>query len=137
MPGGLLTIFRDCGDAVHITQDVFEVQRSEALRPQPVTDGAVSDCNKATALEIQEQRSRIDGILTPVEIAKIRRHLNLNQKDASRIFGGGINAFNRYERGTNPIPKPLSMLLLLLDKHPEQLQELLMPHQSDYRIRSI
>ncbi|CAM4409122.1 MAG: Antitoxin MqsA [Legionella sp.] len=90
-------------------------------------EGVISpEDNKATALEIQGHRSRIDGILTPNEIAKIRKHLNLNQKDASRLFGGGINSFNRYERGTNPIPKPLSMLLVLLDKHPEQLQELLM-----------
>lgn len=104
-------------------------------------EGVISpEDNKATALEIQGHRSRIDGILSPVEIAKIRKHLNLNQKDASRIFGGGINSFNRYERGTNPIPKPLSMLLVLLDKHPDQLQELLMsqaPNPSEYRARPL
>jgi HTH-type transcriptional regulator/antitoxin MqsA len=103
-------------------------------------EGVISpEQNKATAFEIQEQRARIDGLLTPVEIAKIRKHLNLNQKDASHIFGGGINAFNRYERGVNPIPKPLSMLLLLLDKHPEQLQELLMSQtdKSEYAVRSM
>lgn len=33
----------------------------------------------------------MDGVLTPDEIAKKRKHLNLNQKDAGRLFGGGIN----------------------------------------------
>lgn len=96
--------------------------------------------NKTTALKIREHRSRMDGVLTPGEIAKKRKHLNLNQEDAGRLFGGGINPFNRYERRTNPILKPLSMLLVLLDKHPEQLQELLvcqLPNPSEYSTRSL
>lgn len=124
----------------HYKGHAFDIMQP-ALWCNSCGEGIISpEDNKSVALEIQEQRSRIDGILTPVEIAKIRKHLNLNQKDASRIFGGGINAFNRYERGANPIPKPLSMLLLLLDKHPEQLEELLMaqaPNKSEYTVRSI
>jgi HTH-type transcriptional regulator/antitoxin MqsA len=80
--------------------------------------------NKAVQAIIQEEKARIDGLLTPKEIQKIRKFLHLNQKDASRLFGGGINAFNRYENGVTPIPKPLSLLLTLLKKHPNQLDEL-------------
>lgn len=80
--------------------------------------------NKAVQVNIQEEKARIDGLLTPQQIQKIRKFLKLNQKEASRLFGGGINAFNRYENGVTPIPKPLSMLLTILEKHPSQLDEL-------------
>lgn len=85
--------------------------------------------NKLVMVDIQEEKAKIDGLLSPSEIQKIRRSLKLNQKEASQLFGGGINAFNRYEKGVNPIPKPLSLLLTLLEKHPDQLNELIgMPH---------
>ncbi|WP_058532885.1 type II toxin-antitoxin system MqsA family antitoxin [Legionella saoudiensis] len=124
--GELAAIHEGRKTTYHYKKHSFEIIQP-ALWCDSCGEGVISpEDNKATALEIQEHRSRIDGILTPGEITKIRKHLNLNQKDASRLFGGGINSFNRYERGTNPIPKPLSMLLVLLDKHPEQLNELLM-----------
>lgn len=88
-------------------------------------EGIISpDDSKAVSEEMQTHRARIDGILAPAEIAAIRKHLKLNQKQAGAIFGGGVNAFNRYERGVNPVPKPLSMLLCILERHPEQLQEI-------------
>lgn len=62
--------------------------------------------------------------MAPVEIEHIRKKLKLTQKDASVLFGGGVNAFNRYEKGVNPIPKPLSLLLTILGNHPEQLREI-------------
>lgn len=39
------------------------------------------------------------GLLTAEKIAEIRRHLTINQKEASALFGGGANAFNKYESG--------------------------------------
>jgi HTH-type transcriptional regulator/antitoxin MqsA len=82
------------------------------------------DDNKAVLATIQEEKAQIDGLLTPKQIQKIRKFLKLNQKEASRLFGGGINAFNRYENGASSIPKPLSLLLTILEKHPGQLDEL-------------
>ena len=82
------------------------------------------DDHKAVQVEIQEQKSLIDGLLTPSAIQKIRESLKLTQKQAGQLFGGGINAFNRYETGVNPVPRPLSLLLILLEKHPKQLAEL-------------
>lgn len=61
------------------------------------------------------------------EIAKsyrsIRQKLGLTQKQAGEIFGGGINAFSRYERGITEAPLATEKLLRLLDKHPELLKE--------------
>ncbi|KTC81954.1 type II toxin-antitoxin system MqsA family antitoxin [Legionella cincinnatiensis] len=81
--------------------------------------------NKAVQAEIQAHKSKIDGILSPLEVQQIRKQLRLTQKEAGALFGGGVNAFNRYEKGINPIPKPLSLLLIILKRHPEQLREIL------------
>ncbi|OGR33971.1 MAG: hypothetical protein A2005_12560 [Desulfuromonadales bacterium GWC2_61_20] len=57
------------------------------------------------------------------EIRRIRMKLGLTQKQAAEIFGGGVNAFSRYERGeVEPGPSTVK-LLHLLDKHPELLRE--------------
>lgn len=53
-----------------------------------------------------------------------RKKLNLTQSQASRITGGGQNAFSRYEtRAAPPLPAVIN-LFKLLDKHPDMLKEL-------------
>jgi len=42
---------------------------------------------------------------------------------AAEIFGGGVNAFSRYENGKTKPPLALIKLLKLLDRHPELLSE--------------
>ncbi|WP_124948712.1 type II TA system antitoxin MqsA family protein [Sulfuriferula thiophila] len=54
----------------------------------------------------------------------IRRKLKLNQAEAGRLFGGGVSAFSEYERGKTQPPKSTVLLLKLLDKHPELLEEI-------------
>ena len=41
---------------------------------------------------------KIDGLLTAQEIVALRNKLGLTQQDAAKIFGGGANAFSKYER---------------------------------------
>lgn len=43
---------------------------------------------------------------------------------AAEIFGGGINAFSRYENGKTKPPLALVKLLRWLDRHPERLNEM-------------
>lgn len=57
-------------------------------------------------------------------IKQIRNKLGLSQKQAGMIFGGGINAFSRYETGKAQPPKSLLLLLKLLDKYPHLLKEI-------------
>ena len=71
----------------------------------------------------QEVNARL---FSPEEIAKVREKLHLTQQEAAVIFGGGINAFSRYESGKTKPPVALVKLLRLLDKHPELLDELRM-----------
>src|ERR1700691_4202296 len=48
----------------------------------------------------------------------------LDQREAAQIFGGGINAFSRYENGKTKPPLSLVKLLKVLDRHPELLNEI-------------
>lgn len=59
----------------------------------------------------------------PAFIARVRTKLNIGQREAGLIFGGGVNAFNRYEAGKSKPPVSLIQLLGLLDRHPDLLQE--------------
>jgi HTH-type transcriptional regulator/antitoxin MqsA len=63
------------------------------------------------------------AIVDPVFIASVRKKLNLGQKEAADIFGGGINAFSRYENGKTKPPLALVKLLKVLDRHPDLLNE--------------
>ncbi|HEX5338779.1 MAG TPA: type II toxin-antitoxin system MqsA family antitoxin [Gallionella sp.] len=53
----------------------------------------------------------------------IRKKLGLRQADAGKLFGGGVSAFSDYERGKTQPHKSTVLLLKLLDKHPELLDE--------------
>lgn len=52
-----------------------------------------------------------------------RKRLGLKQAEAADLFGGGINAFSEYERGIRQPSKSTVLLLKLLDRHPELLNE--------------
>lgn len=63
------------------------------------------------------------GIVPPEYITAVRKKLGVNRREAGEIFGGGPNAFSRYETGkTNP-SIPLVMMLKLLDRHPDLWDE--------------
>jgi len=47
---------------------------------------------------IRDSKKQIDGLLSAREIKAIREKLKLSQTDAASVFGGGKNAFSKYER---------------------------------------
>lgn len=51
----------------------------------------------------------------------VRKKLALDQREAAEIFGGGVNAFSRYEKGKTMPPLALVKLLKVLDRHPDLL----------------
>ena len=63
-------------------------------------------------------------VVDPAFIMKVRRKLRLDQREAGEIFGGGANAFSRYENGRTLPPVALLKLLKVLDRHPELLEEI-------------
>jgi HTH-type transcriptional regulator/antitoxin MqsA len=61
---------------------------------------------------------------TGEELRRIRKKLKINQAEASKLTGGGHNAFSRYETGKVAATPAVINLFRLLDKHPEAVEEL-------------
>lgn len=63
----------------------------------------------------------------PAYIRLVRDKLGLTQKEAGEMFGGGVNAFSRYELGKVSPPLSLLVLFQLLERHPQLLAEIRRP----------
>ena len=63
------------------------------------------------------------AFVDPAYIAGVRKKLNLDQRQAAEFFGGGVNAFSRYETGKTQPSLALVKLLRVLDKHPQLIKE--------------
>ena len=70
------------------------------------------------------QRQVNAAFVDPHYITRVRRKLDLDQRQAAELFGGGVNAFSRYENGKTKPPLALVKLLKQLDRHPDLLDEL-------------
>lgn len=89
---------------------------------EAVFDAAESQRVSAAMLAFNKQVNA--AIVNPDFIASVRKKLALNQQEAAEIFGGGVNAFSRYESGKIKPPLALVKLLKVLDRHPELLVEI-------------
>jgi HTH-type transcriptional regulator/antitoxin MqsA len=89
---------------------------------EPVLDDTEARRVNAAMLEFHKQVNAAS--VDPAFIVSVRKKLNLDQKEAGDLFGGGVNAFSRYENGKTRPPVALVKLLKLLDKHPELLPEI-------------
>ncbi len=87
-----------------------------------VLDAAESARTSAAMLDFNKQVNA--SIVDPAFIASVRNKLALDQREAAEIFGGGVNAFSRYENGRTKPPLALVKLLKVLDRHPELLSEI-------------
>lgn len=124
-----------CGaaEAVHDTRDMPYTYKTESTVIHSVTGVYCAACGEAI-LEAGES-ARVSAamlvfnkqvnasIVDPAFITTVRKKLALDQREAAEIFGGGINAFSRYENGKTKPPVALIKLLMLLDRHPELLSE--------------
>ncbi|WP_201194206.1 type II toxin-antitoxin system MqsA family antitoxin [Pseudomonas fluorescens] len=83
------------------------------------------DTDSAERYSEASDKLLVDGLqIMGSEVRRIRRKLQLTQKDAVKwLSGGGHNAFSRYERGELAPPQPLFILMRLLDRHPHLLAE--------------
>ena len=88
---------------------------------ESVLDTAESARVSAAMLAFNRQVNA--SIVDPVFIADVRKKLALDQREAAEIFGGGVNAFSRYENGKTKPPLALVKLFKLLERHPELLNE--------------
>jgi len=71
-----------------------------------------------------ELRAKVEGVLNPRQVASIRERLNLSQRRAGELLGGGPRAFQKYESGGQQVSVPMANLLRLLEKDPRRLREI-------------
>ena len=75
-------------------------------------------------IKITDAKRQRLGLLTVAEIKSIRKELGLTQKKAATIFGGGANAFSKYERGDVLQSEPMDKLLRVVADIPQAFVQL-------------
>jgi HTH-type transcriptional regulator/antitoxin MqsA len=125
-----------CGAAelIHDTRDMPYTYKGASTVIEGVTgdfcpacDEAVLDVAESTRtseLMLQFNKEINAAYVDPAFITQVRKKLHLDQREAAEIFGGGINAFSRYENGKTKPPLALVKLLKVLDRHPDLLSEI-------------
>ncbi|MDE1891125.1 MAG: type II toxin-antitoxin system MqsA family antitoxin [Betaproteobacteria bacterium] len=83
-----------------------------------------AESTRISELMMQFNKEVNAAYVDPIFITQIRKKLRLDQREAAEIFGGGINAFSRYENGKTKPPLALVQLLKVLDRHPDLLDEI-------------
>jgi HTH-type transcriptional regulator / antitoxin MqsA len=119
---------------VRDTRDVPYTYKGESTVLPQVTGDFCSACDESI-LDAAESRRTMNlmlafnkqvnaSIVDPDFIVSVRKKLDLDQREAAEIFGGGVNAFSRYENGKTKPPLALVKLLKVLDRHPDLLDEI-------------
>ncbi len=88
---------------------------------ESILDAAESARTSSMMLDFNKQVNA--SIVDPEFIVSVRKKLELDQREAAEIFGGGVNAFSRYENGKTKPPLALVKLLRVLERHPDLLAE--------------
>ena len=124
-----------CGEAklVRDTRDISYVYKGETTTIPEVSGEFCPACGESILSPSESQRvsaAMLDfnrqvnaATIDPGFIARVRKKLALDQRQAAAIFGGGPNAFSRYENGRTRPPLALVKLLMVLDRHPDLLTE--------------
>lgn len=122
-----------CGydEMKHETWDKQVTYQGKSITVHAVSGNRCPECGEAVFDD--ESYDRVvaagDGLIralrksNPPEVRVIREKLGLSQAEAGKVFGGGVNAFSRYENGKAKPPVALVKLLKVLDRHPDLLQE--------------
>ena len=124
-----------CGAAklVHHIRDLPYTYKGESTTIPSVTGDYCPACGEAVLDAVESARTSAAmlefnkqvnaAIVDPQFIASVRKKLRIGQREAAQIFGGGVNAFSRYENGKTKPPLALVKLLKLLERHPDLLDE--------------
>jgi HTH-type transcriptional regulator / antitoxin MqsA len=124
-----------CGAAelVHDTRDLPYTYKGETTTIPAVTADFCSACDESITDIVETERVMREmqtfnkqvnaAIVDPSFIVSVRKKLELGQREAGEIFGGGVNAFSRYENGKTKPPLSLVKLLKVLERHPDLLNE--------------
>lgn len=124
-----------CGavELIHDTRDLPYTYKGETTSIAAVTGDFCPACAESILDAAESSRVMREmrtfskqvnaAIVDPGFIATVRKKLDLDQREAAELFGGGVNAFSRYENGKTKPPLALVKLFKLLDRHPDLLNE--------------
>jgi len=75
-------------------------------------------------IAVRNAKKKFDGLLSSQDIANARATLSISQDQASKVFGGGKNAFSKYERGEVSQSVAMDKLIRICLKHHHVFREL-------------
>src|SRR5689334_12311902 len=114
---------------IHDTRDIPYTYKGETTVIEDITGDFCPACGEIILEPTEARRfgklihnfnKQVNAsFVDPEFIAEVREKLDLDQQEAAEIFGGGHNAFSRYENGRTRPPLALVQLLRVLDRHPE------------------
>ena len=120
-------------ELLHDTRDMPYTSKGESTLIPAVTGDFCPACDESILNAVESRHTMnfmLDfykqvnaSIVDPGFIASVRKKLALDQREAAELFGGGVNAFSRYENGKTKPPLALVKLLKILDRHPDLLNE--------------
>ena len=87
-------------------------------------EGVWEETSYRRYIEGQEALVRSAKKNVGADIRRIRKKLNLTQKDLASRFGMGKVAFSRYETGKTRPPAYFIKFLKLLERHPDLMDEI-------------
>jgi HTH-type transcriptional regulator/antitoxin MqsA len=79
---------------------------------------------KVSDAALKALKIRVENLLTPEDVKRIRTKMGLTQRQAGTFIGGGPNAFQKYEAGSTLVSKGIANFLRVLERHPEEVEEL-------------
>ena len=123
---GAAQLINDTRDVTYTYKGETTVIPAAAGEFCPACNESITDLSETDRVmrEMQAFNRQVNAaIVDPAFIVSVRKKLNLGQKEAADIFGGGVNAFSRYENGKTRPPLALVKLLKVLDRHPDLLSE--------------
>lgn len=72
--------------------------------------------------------------VTAEDIKRVRKQLGLTQKDFAGLLNCAKSTVERWEAGNEPVSGPIVLLLQMMEKHPEYVDEISVPEKA-YTLR--
>lgn len=109
-------VFGKGDDAVRVIG--LECYRCDSCGADPV----FADQIRRNQLKIADAKRARAGLLSGDQIRRAREEMGLTQANAAEIFGGGPNAFSKYERGEVLQSEAMDRLIRLANWLPDALE---------------
>lgn len=110
-------------------EEVFPYKAKEVTAMLESSECSICGSEVITPEQARENQARIqdakrasDGLLTSREIKAARGKLGLTQVEAAALFGGGPNAFSKYERGEITQSVTVDSVLRMAVEFPEFME---------------